>query len=130
LREYRAGITLAFQSLSQIPHDYQQSIITNTSTKYLASLSAKDARALAEDVRVHHESLLSIPKLCFHFSVKGDHQSTLKVTPGTLQKLPKRTDLRELLEENREKYCVTEYAEAKPKIYAVKEDDMEDLNKA
>lgn len=129
LREYKGGITLAFQSLGQIGHEFQHSLIANTSTKYLSSLSAKDARALAEDVGYAHESLMALPPYTFIRSVKGERRDTIKTTRDVLKTLPKRTDLRELFKENREKYCVS-YTERKAPVLKLADDDFEDMNKA
>lgn len=132
LREYKAGIILAFQLLNQIPHEYQQSVIANTSIKYLSALSGKDARALADDVRSHADNLLSIPKLSFLYNVRGEFTGLIPVNPRLLATAKRRKDLKQLYEENREKYGILEsYTPSIVRMYAVKDDDdLEDLNKA
>lgn len=126
LREYKGGLTIAFQSLGQIASEFQHSLIANTSTKYLASLSAKDARALSDDVRTSHESLLNLPPHTFYFHVKGEKTPRSVTTKrDVIERLPKRTDLKELLKENREKYCIQHYAEKPKAILKVAEDDFD-----
>jgi hypothetical protein len=105
-RKYRAGVILSFQSLGQIPHDLQHSIITNTAIKCLGGISAKDARALQDDVGVDAETLLRIPRLSFLFSVKNHFTRLHKVTLGVLELHPRRNKVKHLVEQNRAKYCV------------------------
>jgi hypothetical protein len=131
LREYKCGITLAFQSLSQVPAEYTQSIITNTRTKYVCRISAKDSRAIAEDMGRLPETLMATTSLTFAMHVKDKHDAprTLTAVPGFLAKQPKRTDLKQLLEENRQKYCISEYPKA-PNVVELKvAEDFSDLNK-
>lgn len=104
-RKYKLGLTLAFQSLGQVPSEHQHSIITNTAIKAVGGISAKDARALADDMHTRPENLMSTPKLSFYTFVKGLWTQVLPVELGSLQKLPQRKDLRELIKNNRERYA-------------------------
>lgn len=105
-RKYKLGLTLAFQSLSQVPTEYQQSIITNTSIKAVSGISAKDSRALSDDMGVKPEHLMATQKLTFFFYLKGVYlyPPYCPVEVGALGKLPQRTDLKQLIKENRAKY--------------------------
>ena len=131
LREYKCGITLAFQSLSQVPAEYEQSIITNTRTKYVCRVSAKDARALAEDMERTPDFLMKMNTPFFALHVKGSHNAPylFRCIPGFLNKQPKRTDLTQLLEENRQKYCISEYPKETNVVELKVADDFSDLNK-
>lgn len=126
-RKYKLGLILAFQSLGQIPHDLQHSIITNTAIKMAGGISAKDARALADDMHTAPESLMRQPKFSFIHYVKDSFQRRYSVTPGSLDYLPKRVDRKLLVEENRAKYCVTEKSVP---THTKPDDDLESLNKS
>jgi hypothetical protein len=123
-RKYRVGLVLAFQSLGQIPYDLQHSIITNTAIKCLGGISAKDARALQDDVQTKADDLMSIPKLSFLFSVKNRFTRVHRVTLSVLEKMPRRASVKKLIEENRAKYCETQKKSVLPP------DDIEAYNKA
>ena len=124
-RSKSLGVTLAFQQLSQLPNDIQDSIITNTATKYLGSISAKDARRLAPEINTHHERLMATPKFTFYQSVKDGWSRLYK---AERPELTFRKDLRELIAENRAKYCMrvseTERREPPP------QEDIERHNRA
>lgn len=104
-RKYKLGLTLAFQSLSQIPADLQHSVISNTATKAVSGISAKDARALAMDMETEAEILMGTKRLLFALYAKSYFHNWYRVTPGLLKTLPQRTDLKTLIKENREKYA-------------------------
>lgn len=105
-RKYQVGITLAFQSLGQIPNELQHSVITNTGIKMVGGLSAKDARALSGDMQTDADTLMRVPKLQFFTHVKGGRSVYMRTHPGTLDNQPQRTDMHELIIENRQKFCI------------------------
>lgn len=50
-RKYRVGMTLAHQTLDQLSPRLRAAILANTSLKFAGGVSARDARALAEELR-------------------------------------------------------------------------------
>ena len=50
-RKYRVGLTLAHQTLDQLAPRLRSAILANTSLKCVGGVSAKDARALADELR-------------------------------------------------------------------------------
>lgn len=131
-RKYRMGITLAFQSLSQIPTEFAQSIITNTSVKAVSGVSAKDARALADDMHTIPEILLRTRKLEFFLYIKGMFGITQRIEINELEHAPARTDLRALLQYSRARFSRQEPTkETSPKnIPDSPDNDIDVLNKA
>ena len=125
-RKYRLGVTLAFQSLSQIPTEFAQSIITNTSVKAVSGISAKDSRALADDMKTRPEVLLSMQKLQFFLYVKGSVSNAYHVPINELQYSPQRSDLAAVLKHNRNRFCRQE----EKKIIATPDDDINTFNKS
>ncbi|TFH72406.1 hypothetical protein E3V39_12560 [Gammaproteobacteria bacterium LSUCC0112] len=112
-RKYKTGLTLAFQSLGQVPSDIEHSLITNTAIKCIGGTSAKDAKALQgdlPDVYTRHknvaEYLMSLKRLQFLVHIKAGKNTEWHVQVGVLDKEPKRVDLKELIAENRAKYCI------------------------
>lgn len=93
-RKYNVSITLAHQQLSQLPHEIQSSILTNTSTKFIGGCSSSDARVLAEDMRTDSQTLINKDKLYFTTFIKGFTRSaiTLKIKAGYMEGLPQRSD--------------------------------------
>ena len=61
-RKYELGALIAFQNLEQMPDKLDHVILANTSTKLVAGLRDKNARALATDMRTTPEWLLSLRK--------------------------------------------------------------------
>jgi len=104
-RKYKLGLTLAFQSLGQIPKTVEHSVISNTSIKAVCGISAKDARALADDMHTEPEALMGLRKLEFFTHLKGGQSAVIDVEYGSLDRLPKRDDLKALLRENRERFA-------------------------
>jgi hypothetical protein len=112
-RKYNFGVTLAFHSLGEISATHEHAIVTNTGTKCVGGISAKDSRALADDMRVQKETLLSVPRLQFYCHTHGELGTVHKVTTGALGKLPKRTNLKAFIAQNRERF----YSPPVPKSY-------------
>lgn len=130
-RKYKLGLTLAFQSLGQIPSDLEHSIISNTSIKAVCGISAKDARALADDMRTKADVLMQTRPLTFYTYAKGYGSALIPVEPGALDRLPRRSDLRQLLEENRAKYAHEPRKPRQPDPRPTSpSDDIEAFNKA
>lgn len=61
-RKYRVGLTLAHQNLDQLPPALRATVMSSTSIKLAGGISAKDARALADEMRVDPEFLQTVHK--------------------------------------------------------------------
>lgn len=61
-RKYRVGMVLAHQNLDQLSLGLRSTIMSSTSIKLAGGVSAKDARALAEDMRCDDEFLQKMRK--------------------------------------------------------------------
>ena len=61
-RKYRVGLTLAHQNLDQLPPSLRASVMSSTSVKLAGGVSAKDARALADDFGADADFLQSMRK--------------------------------------------------------------------
>jgi hypothetical protein len=122
-RKYKFGLILAFQNLNQIPADLQNSILSNTSIKALSGISSKDARALAGDVGMKPDALMSIPKFTFLHHLRGHGTEYITVEAGALARLKPRTDLKQLIAENRERFCRRHVHVHKP----VQDDSQSDI---
>ncbi len=129
-RKYKLGLTLAFQSLGQVPADLQHSIITNTAIKAVSGISAKDSRALAPDMNTTPEALMMTQRLSFYTYAKGTLSGWFKVGVGALQRMPQRRDLRELLKENRDKYARSPETKQSVKPPDEPSDDMSKFNRS
>jgi len=124
-RKRRLGLVLAFQTL---PQDNEQSLISNTAIKAVAcGVSPRDARALADSVDSHPDSLTRKRPYTFYFHVAGLHWRERQTDKTALMKLPRRSNIQLLKEKNRELYCVPVPREAPEPIPS---DDMESVNKA
>ncbi len=111
-RKYRVGMVLAHQNLDQLSAGLRASVMASTSIKLAGGVSAKDARALAEDMRCDDTFLQRMQKsrertefACFvrNFTPKAVQVS---VPLGYVEKLPRlpleRVD--RLIVANRAKY--------------------------
>lgn len=61
-RKYRVGLTLAHQNLDQLPPALRASVMSSTSIKFAGGVSAKDARALADEMQADAEFLQGMRK--------------------------------------------------------------------
>jgi Type IV secretion-system coupling protein DNA-binding domain len=61
-RKYRGAITIAHQHLDQLTPSARAGVFANTSIKLAGGMSAKDASALASEMRTKPETLLSFRK--------------------------------------------------------------------
>lgn len=128
-RESRVGLILAHQQLSQLTRispQLEASVMTNTSIKIVGGCSYQDAVSLAKEMGVTPEALKNQPPLNFKLKVKGFIRSVgIEVEAGYLERMPKRTDLDMVLEQNRVNYGGKEMV-TKP---TEPDDDIESLNK-
>lgn len=114
-RKYRVGLTLAHQTLDQLSPRLRSAILANTSMKCAGGVSAKDARALAEEFRTTPAFIermkRSRERTEFALWVKQltGQAIRLSVPLGFLERQPTLADedFAEALARNRERYCGT-----------------------
>ena len=124
-RKRRLGLVLAFQTL---PQDNEQSLISNTAIKAVAcGVSPRDARALADSVDSHPDSLTRKRPYTFYFHVAGLHWRERQTDKTALMKLSRRSNVEELKRENR-KWC-NPTTNGGQRV-TCPGDDMESVNKA
>jgi hypothetical protein len=97
-RKYNIGMVLAHQFLGQLDSKLHEAIAANTSIKFAGGVSAKDARALASDLRTDAAFIENQNKLSFAAFIKGQTQRavSLSIQPGLME------DMERMSEEDRE----------------------------
>ena len=115
-RKNRVGMVLSHQYLGQLEPKLLEAISANTAIKFAGGVSAKDARALAGDLRTDAEMIENQDRLSFAAFVKGVTRRavSIRIEAGRMEKEPRMSeDERERLRERmREKYAV-HYTEAR-----------------
>ena len=125
-RKYKVGLILAHQNLDQLSTGLRGSLMASTSVKFAGGVSAKDARALSEEMHVEAEFLQRMRKrkeetefACYvrQFTPRatavtaplGRVEKTLRLAVAEYQ---------DLLDRNHERYCTTleEILAAQPEI--------------
>jgi len=114
-RKYHVGLTLAHQTLDQLSPRLRSAILSNTSMKCAGGVSAKDARALADELRTTPAFIEGMkrrgPRSEFAVWVKQltGQAIRLSVPLGFLEKQPTLNDedYEALVSGNRERYCGT-----------------------
>ena len=93
-RKYNIGMVLAHQYMGQLDTKLQEAVFTNTSIKFAGGVSAKDARALAFELRCDASFIESQPKLTFaaHISGETTNAVSLSIQPGQMEALPRLTE--------------------------------------
>jgi len=112
-RKYRVGITLAHQTLDQLTPRLRAAFLSNTSFKCAGGVSAKDARALASELRTTPEFIESMRRRGdrTEFAVWLKHRTAgalrLSVPLGFLERQPTLADedYDDLIDANRRRYC-------------------------
>lgn len=112
-RKYRVGLTLAHQNLDQLPASLRASVMSSTSIKLAGGVSAKDARAIAEDFGADPDFLQSMRKrrgqTQFACMVRNQTPRAVAVSIplGSVNALPTLSDpeFEGLIETNRARYC-------------------------
>ncbi len=112
-RKYRVGLTIAHQSLDQLSVRERASLLTNASLKCAGGVSAKDARALAEEMRTDASFIEGMRKRRDHseFAIWLKHHTPravqLTVPFGFLERQPTidSDGLDLLIALNRARYC-------------------------
>ena len=109
-RKYNVGMVLAHQFLGQLDGKLHEAIAANTAIKFAGGVSAKDARALANDLRTDANFIERQSKLSFAAFIKGETERaiSLQVQPGQLEARPRMTEdeHRNVLDRIRERYAV------------------------
>lgn len=117
-RKYNVGMVLAHQYLGQLDAKLHEAISANTSIKFAGGVSAKDARALANDLRTDPSFIESQNKLSFAAFIKGqtDKAVSLSIRPGQMETRERmdEDDRQVIIDDIRERYAVhyTELDEA------------------
>lgn len=106
LRKQKVGGFFAHQYLGQLPQKLQDAFMANTATKMVGGVSMKDARAFAPDMKVTPDELTKLPKGTFATLCRGMPQGIAVSIPFfELENWPKRSDMDELIEYQREQYA-------------------------
>jgi hypothetical protein len=111
-RKFELSALIAFQNLQQMPAGLAPIVLANTTTKLVAGLTDRDARALATDMRTSPDFLLSLRKHekssefgCF---IKNytPHAVRLTIPFGVIENAPKMSpeEHKALRQRNRERY--------------------------
>lgn len=114
-RKYRVGLTLAHQTLDQLSPRLRSAIHANTSMKCAGGVSARDARAMADELHTTSDFIESMKRKQgkTEFAVWIKHQTPqairLSVPLGFLERQPilVEEEYEALLERNRAAYCGT-----------------------
>lgn len=116
-RKYRIGMILAHQFLGQLDNKLQEAIFANTAIKFAGGISAKDARALAGELRTDPSFIEDQEKLSFTAHIKGSTKQavSLSIQAGEMEQLPRLTsdEKRAQLDQMRSRYAV-HYTEVEP----------------
>ena len=114
-RKYKVSLTLAHQNLDQLSQRLRAALLTNTSIKCVGGVSAKDARALADELHTTTEFIDAMRKRGgkTEFALWVKHQTAhavrLAVPLGYLERQHALDDedYDTLIERNRARYCGT-----------------------
>ncbi|PZO49310.1 MAG: hypothetical protein DCF16_14780 [Alphaproteobacteria bacterium] len=112
-RKYRVGLTLAHQNLDQLPPALRASVMSSTSLKLAGGVSAKDARALADDMQCDVDFLQNMRKrrgktqFACHVRNRTPGAVAVSIPLGAVNALPQLSDeaFEELISNNRAEYC-------------------------
>jgi hypothetical protein len=103
-------MVLSHQYLGQLDPKLHEAIAANTAIKFAGGVSAKDARALAGDMRTDAEMIESQERLSFAASIKGVTRQavSIRVEAGRMEREPRMNaaERRQLREVMRAKYAV------------------------
>ena len=93
-RKYNVGMVLAHQFLGQLDGKLHEAIAANTAIKFAGGVSAKDARALANDLRTDAAFIEKQSRLSFAAFIKGQTERavTLAIEPGQLEQMCRMSD--------------------------------------
>jgi hypothetical protein len=93
-RKYNIGMVLAHQFLGQLDNKLLEAISANTSIKFAGGVSAKDARAMAAELRTDPGFVEGQDRLSFAAFVKGSTKQavSLSITPGEMESQDRLSD--------------------------------------
>ncbi|MCB1470776.1 MAG: ATP-binding protein, partial [Rhizobiaceae bacterium] len=123
-RKYNVGLLLAHQFLGQLEPKLHEAVAANTAIKFAGGVSAKDARALAGDLRTDAGFSEAQPKLSFAAFVKGvtGRAVSLQIMAGEMESRERMSDEERLAVKDamRKRYAVNiaelaQSVETKPK---------------
>lgn len=114
-RKYRVGLNIAAQHLDQMPQRLRSTVMASTAIKLAGGVSAKDARALAEDMRADAAMIQSMRKRRgqseFALYAKGvtERAMRMEITLGEVSTQASLDDetYTQILTQNRARYCST-----------------------
>lgn len=114
-RKYRVGLTLAHQTLDQLTPRLRSALLSNTSIKCVGGVSAKDSRALADELHTTATFIESMRRrggkteFAVWLKQRTPHAIRLTVPLGYLERQPMLTEeaYDALIAANRERYCGT-----------------------
>lgn len=114
-RKYKVSLTLAHQNLDQLSQRLRAALLTNTSIKCVGGVSAKDTRAMADELHTTPEFIDAMRKRGgqTEFALWVKHQTAhavrLTVPLGYLERQHTLDDedYDTLIDRNRERYCGT-----------------------
>jgi hypothetical protein len=114
-RKYRVGLTLAHQTLDQLSPRLRSVINANTSLKCVGGVSAKDARALADELRTTSDFIEGMRRrgerteFAVWLKQMTPHAIRLTVPIGFLERQPLLTEeaFDAVMAANRARYCGT-----------------------
>ncbi len=124
-RKYRVGLTLAHQTLDQLSPRLRAALHANTSLKFAGGVSARDARAFADELHTTSDFIEGMrrrrDRTEFAAWLKNMTPSAVRLTAplGYLERQPTLTGeaFQRLLDANRSRYCGT-LADGEPPIFA------------
>ncbi|MEX0957304.1 MAG: ATP-binding protein [Rhizobiaceae bacterium] len=109
-RKNRVGMVLSHQYLGQLEPKLLEAISANTAIKFAGGVSAKDARALAGDLRTDASMIENQDRLTFAAYVKGvtKRAVSIRIMAGFMEDQPRMSaeDREQVREAMREKYAV------------------------
>ncbi|MCW5726215.1 DUF87 domain-containing protein [Parvibaculum sp.] len=136
-RKYRLGLTLAHQTLDQLSPRLRAAFLSNTSTKCVGGVSAKDAHTLSAELHTTPDFVESMKRRRdrTEFAVWVKHQTPqairMTVPLGFLERQPTlaEEDFDALIETNRELYCgrLEEVLSLSPSVESPEEMPRSDL---
>ena len=114
-RKYRVGLTLAHQTLDQLSPRLRAAFHANTSLKCAGGVSAKDARALADELHTSSDFIETMRRrkdrteFAVWLKQRTPHAVRMTVPLGHLERQPILTEeaFEALLAANRARYCGT-----------------------
>ncbi|MBX9803513.1 MAG: type IV secretion system DNA-binding domain-containing protein [Caulobacteraceae bacterium] len=123
-RKYRVGLTLAHQTLDQLSPRLRAALHANTSLKFAGGVSARDARAFADELHTTSNFIEGMrrrrDRTEFAAWLKNMTPSAVRLTAplGYLERQPTLTAeaFERLLDANRTRYCGT-LADAAPPVF-------------